>query len=265
MDSFIALDGKINQLIQSFRVPAKVHKLAANIVNRISNRINKNWLPSEREGDVKWYDSFDQINLKEGNWLVLTRTNFQHRSIEEVLYKDGLYYKSRKGKNYEAELYKAVTDWENLRKGSLLEYKKLAHIFSYMGPNSLDKLAVQGMTKEAFYGIDQLKKDYGLKTNAVWYEALDGAGSRRVEYLRSMRNNGEKLNQDPRINISTIHGAKGGECDNVVLLTDLTENTQKGYDRNPDDEERLFYVGATRTKEALHIVRPKDIYKGYKI
>ena len=265
VDSFIALDGKINQLIQSFRVPAKVHKLAANIVNRISNRINKNWLPSQREGDVKWYDSFDQINLKEGKWLVLTRTNYQHKAIEEVLYKDGLYYKSRKGKNYEGELYKAVTDWENLRKVSLLEYKKLSHIFSYMGPNNLDKLAIQGMAKEAFYGIDQLKRDYGLKTNAVWYEALDGAGSRRVEYLRSMRNNGEKLNQDPRINISTIHGAKGGECDNVVLLTDLTENTQKGYDRNPDDEERLFYVGATRTKEALHIVRPKDIYKGYKI
>ena len=176
-----------------------------------------------------------------------------------------MYYRSRKGKNYEAELYKAVTDWENLRKGSLLEYKKLSHIFSYMGPNNLDKLAIQGMAKEAFYGIDQLKKDYGLKTNAVWYEALDGAGSRRVEYLRSMRNNGEKLNQYPRINISTIHGAKGGECDNVVLLTDLTGNTQKGYDKNPDDEERLFYVGATRTKETLHIVRPKDIYKGYKI
>ena len=58
---------------------------------------------------------------------------------------------------------------------------------------------------------------------------------------------------------------KEGECDNVVLLTDLTENTQKGYDKNPDDEERLFYVGATRTKETLHIVRPRDMYKGYKI
>ena len=55
------------------------------------------------------------------------------------------------------------------------------------------------------------------------------------------------------------------DIQSVVLLTDLTENTQKGYDRNPDDEERLFYVGATRTKETLHIVRPKDIYKGYKI
>ena len=28
---------------------------------------------------------------------------------------------------------------------------------------------------------------------------------------------------------------------------------------------RLFYVGATRTKDHLHIIRPKDNYKGYKI
>ena len=265
VDSFIALDGKINQLIQSFRVPAQIHKLAANIVNRISKRINKNWLPSQREGQIKWYDSFDQINLKEGKWLVLTRTNHQLNPIEDVLYSDGMYFKSRKKRNYEADLYQAVSDWENLRKGSLLEHKKLFHIFGYMSPTNLDKNAIQGMAKEAFYGIDQLKRDYGLRTDKVWYEALDSAGYRRVEYIRSMRANGEKLNQDPRINLSTIHGAKGGECDNVVLLTDLTENTQKGYDKNPDDEERLFYVGATRTKESLHIVRPKDNYKGYKI
>ena len=265
VDSFIALDGKINQLIQSFRVPAQIHKLAANIVNRISKRINKNWLPSQREGQIKWYDSFDQINLKEGKWLVLTRTNHQLNPIEDVLYSDGMYFKSRKKRNYEADLYQAVSDWENLRKGSLLEHKKLFHIFGYMSPTNLDKNAIQGMAIEAFYGIDQLKRDYGLRTDKVWYEALDSAGYRRVEYIRSMRANGEKLNQDPRINLSTIHGAKGGECDNVVLLTDLTENTQKGYDKNPDDEERLFYVGATRTKETLHIVRPKDNYKGYKI
>ena len=58
--------------------------------------------------------------------------------------------------------------------------------------------------------LTNLKRDYGLRTDKVWYEALDSAGYRRVEYIRSMRNNGEKLNQDPRINLSTIHGAKGG-------------------------------------------------------
>ena len=69
----------------------------------------------------------------------------------------------------------------------------------------------------------------------------------------------------PRILLSTIHGVKGGEAQNVVILTDLSRNTQKGYERYPDDENRLFYVGATRTKEHLHIIEPKDVYKSYPI
>ena len=86
-----------------------------------------------------------------------------------------------------------------------------------------------------------------------------------MDYIRKMRSNGEQLNKKPRILLSTIHGVKGGEEQNVVLLSDLSLNTQKGYERNPDDENRLFYVGATRTKEHLHIVEPKDFYKSYPI
>ena len=47
----------------------------------------------------------------------------------------------------------------------------------------------------------------------------------------------------PLLNANRIDGAQ-----NVVLLTDLSENTMKAYEKNPDDENRLFYVGATRTK-----------------
>jgi len=72
-----------------------------------------------------------------------------------------------------------------------------------------------------------------------------------------MRANGEQLNKKPRIELSTIHAAKGGESQNVVLLTDLTKTTLNTYKKNPDDENRLFYVGATRTKENLHIIAPK--------
>ena len=85
----------------------------------------------------------------------------------------------------------------------------------------------------------------------------------RKEYIRAMRRNGEALNKDPRIQLSTIHSVKGGERQNVVLLSDLSHNTNKSYEKNPDDENRLFYVGATRTKENLHIVQPKDEYKSY--
>ena len=119
------------------------------------------------------------------------------------------------------------------------------------------------MTKGSFYGIDQLTQDFGLKTKDVWFEAFDDAGSKRINYLRKMRANGEQLNKKPRIELSTIHAAKGGECQNVVLLTDLTKTTLETYHKNPDDENRLFYVGATRTKENLHIIEPKRAEKAF--
>ena len=40
-----------------------------------------------------------------------------------------------------------------------------------------------------------------------------------------MKRNGEMLNKEP-MDSSTIHSAKGGEEDNVVLFTDLTHNTK---------------------------------------
>ena len=129
----------------------------------------------------------------------------------------------------------------------------------------IDKSKLKSMVKEGVYDIQELKQNYGLLNDSVWFEAFDAAPRRDVHYLRKMRKNGEKLNEAPRITLSTIHGAKGGECENVVLLTDLSLNTMKSYEQNPDDENRLFYVGATRTKEHLHIIEPKQKYKGYNL
>ena len=162
----------------------------------------------------------------------------------------------------EHTLHLAAIDWENLRKGQPLTYDQVERIYSYM---SVDKNKLKSMIKDSMYDIAMLKEYYGLKTDDVWFEAFDAAPKRDVQYLRKMRKNGEKLNEAPRITLSTIHGAKGGECENVVLLTDLSLNTMKSYEQNPDDENRLFYVGATRTKEHLHVVEPKQKYKGYNL
>ena len=127
------------------------------------------------------------------------------------------------------------------------------------------KESLQYLNKDKPYNITEAYNNQGLKTKAVWYEAFDSAPQKQVKYIRRMRENGEQLNKEPRILLSTIHGVKGGEKENVVLLTDLSNNTQKNMDRFPDDENRLFYVGATRTKEHLHIIKPKDIYKSFRI
>ena len=265
VDSFIALqDQMINlPLIQSHRIPMKVHQLAMGIINRIKHRINKTWQPKTSEGSLHRHFDIESVNMSSGEWLVLARTKYMLKEIEDTLYRKGLYYETKHKRSHEKDIQEAATDWEHLRQGQLLSYKQIEKIYGYMSPEHKDKTLMQGMTKGTFYGIDQLTKDFGLKTKKVWYEALNDAGSRRINYLRKMRANGEHLNKKPRIELSTIHAAKGGECENVVLLTDLTKTTLETYQKNPDDENRLFYVGATRTKENLHIIEPKRPDKGF--
>ena len=265
VDSFIALEGQYLPLTQSFRIPAKVHGVAMGIINRIRNRIDKTWQPKTVQGSLHRHYNADTINMSSGEWLVLARTKHLLKDIEESLYQRGLYYLSRYRRGTEKDLHEAATAWEQLRQGQLISYKQIESISKYMTSKNWHKKKIKGMAKESFYGIDQLTKDYGLQVKTVWYEAFDDAGQTKVNYLRKMRKNGEKLNEKPRIELSTIHGAKGGESQNVVLLTDLTQNTMKGYERDPDDENRLFYVGATRTKENLHIIEPKKYEKGFMI
>ena len=263
VDSFITLKGEYYPLTQSYRIPAKVHNLAMNIIGKIKNRISKTWQPKTNEGTLQRHFDVESIDMTQGDWLVLSRTRHMLNDIEETLYRQGLYYSNRYKRSYEKDLQDSAVDWENLRKGSPLTFKQIEKISKYMSPKHWEKNKILGMTKGSFYDLESLQSDFGLNTKAVWYEAFDIAGQTRVNYLRKMRKNGEKLNEKPRIELSTIHAAKGGEATNVVLLTDLTENTMKSYERNPDDENRLFYVGATRTKENLHIVEPKKYEKGY--
>ena len=265
VDSFITQKGKIMQLTQSYRIPQVVHDIASKIVTRIQNRLPKEWRPKTQRGLLSYYDDFEQVNMKKGNWIVLARTRFMLNDLEDQLYSQGLYYENKFKTNKEQDLYKAITDWEDVRKGVNINFDQLTRIVSYMSSNHFEKQSLKYIDKDMLHNMSSLNEKRWLKTNKVWYDAFDDAPQKKIRYIRRMRENGEKLNSKPRITLSTIHGVKGGEQDNVVLLTDLSRNTQKNYEQNPDDENRLFYVGATRTRNHLHIIRPKDIYKGYKI
>jgi len=265
VDSFITQTGRMMKLTQSYRIPQVVHDVASRIVNKIQHRLPKEWRPKTQRGLLSYYDDFEKINMKEGNWLVLARTRFMLEDLEEQLFSQGLYYENKFKTNKEQDLYTAITDWENVRKGVDINYEQLSRISSYMSEKHFEKNSLKYMDKDARYKMSGLLERMWLKTDKVWFESFDSAPRKKMRYIRRMRENGEELNSAPRITLSTIHGVKGGEQDNVVLLTDLSRNTQRNYEQNPDDENRLFYVGATRTKKHLHIIRPKDIYKGYNI
>jgi len=263
VDSFIAQEGKPLHLKESKRVPRKIHELANDIIGRVNNRIDKSWNPKKHEGRLTPYDNFEDVDMSLGKWLVLTRTRSMLDPLEDTIRDKGFYYENRFKKLYEKDIQEAALNWEHLVGGQMLGYKDIEKISKYISKNKWDKDKLKSMVKNGVYSLEQLQKDHGLKTKETWFDAFDQAGQKRINYIRRMKRNGETLNKEPRIKLSTIHSAKGGEEDNVVLLTDLTYNTKKSYDKNQDDETRLFYVGATRTREHLHIIRPKDDNKCY--
>ena len=263
VDSFITQTGKLLNLTESRRIPRAVHDFALGIIKRVSKRRYKEWAPRDHQGSLKFHDDIKDIDMSSGNWLVLTRTRHMLEDIEDEMRERGWYFENRFNKIPEKDAAEAAADWEAGRKGQPLSFKQIEKIYSYMTSDNADKSKLKGMVKDSYYDLSTLKTQYNLKTDAVWYEAFDDLSFRVKNYVRSMRRNGENLKEKPRIKLSTIHSVKGGEEDNVVLLTDLTTNTNRSYLKNPDDETRLFYVGATRTKDNLHIIRPKDYEKAF--
>ena len=84
-------------------------------------------------------------------------------------------------------MYKAITDWENLRKGVDINYDQINRIASYMSPNHFEKNSLKLLDKDATYKISNLQERRWLKTDKVWYEAFDDAPQRIIRYIRRMR------------------------------------------------------------------------------
>ena len=94
----------------------------------------------------------------------------------------------------------------------------------------------------------------------IWHEAMDKIPDRDRAYIVAMLRRGEKFNAEPRIKLSTIHGTKGGEAENVVVILDLTNAAMS---QHGDELHRTFYVAVTRTLKNLYILEPEDYMKAY--
>ena len=266
VDSFLTCDGQIKVLDQSYRVPKKVHILADQIVNRIQKRQPKTWAPREEEGEIKYYYDYQHVDISKGKWLIMASTNYMLNQMHDWIKSQGLLFERHGHRSIPDSILTAVIGWERLRKGQTVNFTVLKNIYKYLGTEFVKRghKGLKDVDPEMMYDMETLKERHGLLTDGIWHEVLTKIGEDKREYLVAVLRRGAKLGSKPLIELSTIHGAKGGEADNVLLLTDLSPKFAKDYARNADDINRLLYVGVTRTKQALHIVMPKSIEKGFR-
>tara|TARA_R110000737_G_scaffold65915_1_gene93538 strand:- start:74 stop:1582 length:1509 start_codon:yes stop_codon:yes gene_type:complete len=260
VDTFIQLEGDVTVLENSYRIPRKVHEVAQGILNRIptKNRRVKSWNPRSVEGKVLIHTSHEHLDFSEGEWLVLARNGYILNRVEKFLQQIGFIYARNNVLSVRQELLDAIGNWELLRKNRKVSANRIRDIYFFMSVGrgvARGHKKLPGVGEDDLLGIEELKEKHGLLTEAIWHEALDKIGGTQREYIIACLRRGEKIS-NPRIRLSTIHAAKGGEADNVVVFTDVSVKTWDELYSRPDGENRAFYVAVTRTRKNLHIIQP---------
>ena len=243
-------------LKQSYRVPSAVHEIARNCIGQVRSRIHKEWTPRKEEGIVRWEPSIELINMEKGDWLVLARTNYLLGDVDEYCRNEGWFFEVKGRASISEAKVRAVIYWERLRKGEAVSLNECANILKFVKVDKHKKLDM--LDSDLILQYEDLKSHFPDLPEGNWYDVFTLLSPSEVSYIRAMLRRGEKITKQPRIRLSTIHAAKGGEATNVVLLTDITTRVYKNYQQNPDDENRVFYVGITRTKENLYLIEPKS-------
>jgi DNA helicase II / ATP-dependent DNA helicase PcrA len=265
--SFLGFTGDVKVLDQSYRVPAKIHALANQVVTRIKHRQPKVWKAREEVGSISYYNDFSQVDISSGNWLILASANYMLTNMHDWIKSQGLLFERHGQRSVSENILTAVLGWEKLRKGGEVTLPVVKMVYKYLdsahikhGHKMLRTADPAGM-----YSLFLLKEKHGLLSEEIWHKALTKISEDRRDYLISLLRRNTKLTGHVPIKLSTIHGAKGGEADNVLLLSDLSTRFAKDYNKNSDDINRLLYVGITRAKQTLHIVLPKNEQKGFRL
>ena len=230
VNAFLNLHGHTETLSKSYRLPDNLVKYAMNITGFISNRVNKEYHGNGSKGIVETVSRLDAIYLNRNeSYLMLARNQSHLHLFQEWLEKMNVPYLLNGEPIVNDKDYRAVVEWERIRREGSISQKD-----EYM--------------------FSRIRKP-GTDISQPWYDVFNWDDS-KIIYMRDRIANGQTA-EVPKINLSTIHKVKGGEADNVIMLTDISKQTKLSLDIMPDSEHRVFYVGATRAKKTLTIVYPQ--------
>jgi len=241
--SFIKWESIEIPLTQSKRVPSEIQKAALSIINRLEEyRLDKKYFPKKEKGQILEVVRIEDIDMSKGSWLILARTKTLLKEIPKILKQKGLFYKAVDGKNSMGKnLYEDIENWNKMKEGK--------HVPEIIEQRVLERI-----------------KDNKPNFKLEWYEAFTNEPSHKIDYLRVMLSNKEKVDKKPRIIISTIHSAKGGEATNVVLFLNETANTIKAANKSKskkDEEYRVWYVAVTRSMQNLFLIKNNNKRKEF--
>jgi hypothetical protein len=167
--------------------------------------------------------------------MILTRTNNQMKPIVDHMLSLGHRFDCKYNPLLPLELVEAISIWDRLNKGAIVSGEEAQKVYAYLTFKA-DQIKFRFSGGKSLDGVDSVDLDelmlnHGLQVTGGW-ELLNMSEEQKL-YIQDLLDGGENLDKPSRIKISTIHGVKGEQCDNVILFTDL---------------EKIIYDAALRDK-----------------
>ena len=251
-------------LHQSYRCPVKVKAVADLILSRIKTREPKEWLSREGgSGSFKMYGDYAFVpfgKYRDETWFVLSRSDFMLDDIRWWLKSIGEIYKDENGWSINNRVAQKIMTVVKLQKGEAVPVESLRRAIwdSRLDYNVLDLVH---LPSKGNVTADEAKIDVKECDPISIFSRIIGDSEEVDYYQRAMAIN-KDLTLSPKIELSTIHKAKGREADNVVVILDQTGNILDAALLNPDNEHRNWYGAVTRAKKRLMCIMASSVH-GY--
>ncbi len=268
VQTFMDLPGDRVVLSQSYRLPRIVHKLAMKLAARIKVRVPKEFSPRDAEGKIIGHSTMESIKVEpNAQWLWLVRNRYLLTGVQNYLQEKGLVFSQHGYSSIREKEMEAIYNWERLRTGKQVTTGQARDLYKMLATKSQvahgHKL-LPGALEDSLLTEAELRDQHGLLAKGTWFEVLHLIPAKRRAYYRKLLRAHGTLKLAPQIQLETIHGSKGAQADNVALFLEQSKRVWEEALREPDDEHRVWYVGATRAREQLHVVFPGSRW-GYQL
>jgi superfamily I DNA/RNA helicase len=266
-EMFLSFPADEEVLQQSFRLTAPVKDYSLKIVSRSGFPI-PSFNACDRIGEVKQqsYYSLDWNSI--GRSFVLCRTRWLLKQIKIDLIDQVIPFICERGgdsliNTKKGYAYRCLLKVEN---GDAVSSEELQALMEYTGKPFIqhgtktrvrqllegnymsDDLSLLGFTSEFFSHLkhpdDILVRHFEPEERRYLAQIYSKYGP----------------NVKPEVTLTTMHGSKGRERPTVVLDPDMTRITWNGYHSDPIPEVLLNYVAATRARDRLLLLYPRERY-----
>jgi len=195
--------------------------------------------------------------------MILAQTNKLLEEIGQHFYGLGIRFTGKVNSVLPNEVLQAYQTWIKLNNGIRVSKEDAKSVYKEFLSSQAGHVKhgfSSGKTLDHVENVtlEELKEKHGLLVTGSW-EQLH-IEEEVKNYIKSLLEKKDDLMHDTRIELSTMHGSKGRECENVLVFPDYgTENQVKPYQEarsNPDAQHRLVYVAVTRAKNKLYLMAP---------